>query len=174
MAQKVQYNTTQKPALIPDGPAVQEQWRSMSTIKVGRYGKYLARQELVRLGLDVCPTAIPDHNVDIVVRSNDGLTYADVQVRTLRRWSTYFFITDDEFPPKDDIYLALVVLPEGSSPKYCLLPRSAWGEGQPNYLVHRDCIGCKSRPECGIRMSGRVMEAIVQDYPMESVAALLR
>ena len=174
MAQKVQYNTTQKPALIPDGPAVQEQWRSMSPIKVGRYGKYLARQELVRLGLDVCPTATPDHNVDIVVRSNDGLTYADVQVRTLRRWSTYFFITEYEFPQKDNAYLALVVLPEGSSPKYCLLPRSAWGNGHPKYLIHYDHIGHKSSREYGIRMSENVMKELLRDYRMDSVAASLR
>ena len=173
MAQKAQHNTMQEPVMIPDGPAVQGQWRSMSTIKVGRYGKYLARQELVRLGLDVCPTAIPDHNVDIVVRSRDGGKYFDIQVRTLRRWRTYFFITEDEFPQKADSYLALVVLPEESGPRYCLLPQSAWGEGRPKYLVHYNYIGRKSRPEYGIRMSDNVMEEILRDYQMDSVVTLL-
>ena len=174
MAQKTQYNTTQEPALIPDGPAVQGQWRSMSTIKVGRYGKYLARQELVRLGLDVCPTAIPDHSADIVVCSSDRSKYFDIQVRTLRHWRNYFFITEDEFPQKADAFLVLVVLQEESEPKYCLLPQSAWGEGHPDYLVHYDYIGRKSRPEYGIRMSERVMDEILRNYGIDSVAASLR
>jgi hypothetical protein len=40
--------------------------------------------------------------------------------------------------------------------------------------VHYDYIGRKSKPGYGIRMSERVMEPIIQDYSMDSMAALLK
>lgn len=174
MAQKVQHRMARSLAPIPEGPAVMGRWRSMSTIKVGRYGKYLAKQKLARLGLDVFPDAVPDHDADIVVRSRDGRKCFDIQVRTLRRWGNYFFIPEDEFPQKDNAYLVLVVLPEESEPKYCLLPQSAWDEGHPKYLVHYHYVGRKSKPEYGVRMSENIMEELLRDYRMDSVAALLR
>ena len=146
----------------------------MSTARVGRYGKYLAEQKLARLGLDVCPDGLPSQDADVVVRSRDGSKYFDIRVRTLRRWRNYFFITEDEFPQKADACLALVVLPEGSEPRHCLLPQSAWGEGHPEYLDHYDYVGRSSRPEYGIRMSEKVMQELLRDYGMDSVAASLR
>jgi hypothetical protein len=174
MAHEAVHNVVKTPASIPDGPTVQWQWRSLSNFQIHHYGKHIAKLELTRLGLDVYPATVDNHGIDLVVRSRDGKRYADIQVKTLRRWSNYFFITDDKFPPKDNIYLALVLFPEGLAPKYCLLPRAAWGEGHPKYLVHHDYFGLKSRPECGINMRAGVMEAIVRDYSMDAVAALLK
>lgn len=174
MAQKVQHRMARSLTSIPQGPEVMGRWRSMSPIKVGRYGKYLAKQKLARLGLDVFPDGLPDHDADVVVRSRDRGKYFDIQVRTLRRWGNYFFITEDEFPQKDGAYLALVVLPEDSEPEYCLLAQSAWGEGHPKYLVHYHYVGRKSRPEYGIRMTENVMQELLRNYRMDSVAASLR
>jgi hypothetical protein len=67
-----------------------------------------------------------------------------------------------------------VVLPERSLPKCCLVARSAWGEGHWEYLVHQDYIGLKSRPECGVNISACAVEAIVRDYSMDTMAALLK
>ena len=174
VAQRVQHRMARSPTAMPEGPAVMGSWQSMSTVKVGRYGKYLAKQKLARLGLDVFPDGLPGHDADVVVRSRDGGRLFDIQVRTLRRWTSYFFITEDEFPHGANAYLALVVLPEESEPKYCLLPQSAWSEGHPKYLVHYDYVGRTSRPEYGIRMSGKVMQELLQHYGMDSVAASLK
>ena len=75
---------------------------------------------------------------------------------------------------QSNFYVALVFLFEGAQPRCCLSPRFAWGEGHPEYLVHYDYISRKSKPGYGIRMSERVMEAIIQDYSMDSMAALLK
>lgn len=174
VAQRVQHRMARNSTPTPEGPAVMGQWRPMSTIKVGRFGKYLAKQKLARLGLDIFPDGLPGHDADIVVRSRDGSRYFDIQVRTLRRWGNYFFITENEFPQKDGAYLALVVLLEESEPRYCLLPQSAWGEGHPKYLARYDYLGRKSRPEYGIRMSEKVMQELLRNYRMDSVAASLR
>jgi len=174
VAQRVQHRMARSPTAIPKGPTVMGRWQSMSTVKVGRFGKYLAKQKLARLGLDVFPDGLPGHDADVVVRSRDGTKFFDIQVRTLRRWGNYFFITEDEFPRRANAYLALVVLPEESEPKYCLLPQSAWGEGHPKYLVHYDYLGLSSRPEYGVRMSDKVMQELLQHYGMDSVAASLK
>lgn len=174
VAQRVQHRMARSSTAIPEGPAAMGRWQSMSTVKVGRFGKYLAKQKLARLGLDVFPDGLPGHDADIVVRSRDGTKFFDIQVRTLRHWGNYFFITEDEFPQKADAYLALVVLPEESEPEYCLLPQSAWGEGHPKYLVHYDYAERKSRPEYGIRMSEKVMQELLRNHRMDSVVASLR
>jgi len=102
-----------------------------------------------RLGLDVFPDGLPDHDADVVVRSRDGRKYFDIQVRTLRRWSNYLFITDDEFPQKANAYLVLVLLPEESEPKYCLLPQSAWGEGIRSTSSTTTTSGARVGPSTG-------------------------
>jgi len=48
------------------------------------------------------------------------------------------------------------------------------GRRHPKYLVHYDYIGRKSRPEYGIRMSENVMQELLRNYWMDSVAASLR
>lgn len=106
--------------------------------------------------------------------SRDDSKYFDIQTRTLWRWRNHCFITEDEAPQKADADLALMVFPEESEPKYCLLPQSAWGEGHPKYLVHYDYLGLSSRPEYGVRMSDKVMQELLQHYGMDSVAASLK
>jgi len=174
MKDKTANNTVETPASVPDAPAAQWQWQSLSSAQVGRYGEYIAKLELTRMGLDVYTVEVDDHGIDFVVRSRDGARYADIQVKTIRGLSSYVFMPDDKFPPKDNLYLVLVLLSEGSPPKCCLLPRSAWGEGHPDYLVHHDYIGRKSKPECGVNISARAVEELIRDYSMDSMAALLR
>lgn len=125
-------------------------------------------------GLDVYTVDVDDHGIDFVVRSRDGTKYSDIQVKTVRGISSYVFMTDDKFPLSDNFYLALVLLFEGSLPRCCLVPRSAWEQGHPEYLVHRDYIDRKSKPEYGINFSKRAIAALIQDYSMETVAATLK
>jgi hypothetical protein len=174
MRDKTVAGTMGTPASIPDAAAADWHWQSLNNAQVGRYGEYIAKLELTRMGLDIYSVEVDDHGIDFVVRSRDGMKYADIQVKTIRGLSSYVFMPDDKFPPKDNLYLALVLLPEGSPPKCCLVPRSAWGEGHPDYLVHHDYIGLKSKPECGINISARAVEAIVRDYSMDTMAALLK
>lgn len=174
MAEKAQQDVVHQPVSTPDASASEWRWQSLNNAQVGRYGEYIAKMELTRQGLDVYTVEVDDHGIDFVVRSRDGTRYADIQVKTVRSLSTYIFMTDDKFPQKDNLYLALVVLLEGSAPRCCLLPRSAWGDGHPKYLVHHDYVGLKSKPECGINLTAKVVETLVRDYSMDTMAALLK
>jgi hypothetical protein len=174
MAQKAQRDTAAEDVPLPDVPASQWRWQQLNSAQVGRYGEYIAKLELTRMGLDVYTAEIDDHGIDFVVRLRDGSRYADIQVKTIRSLSSYIFMTDDNFPPKDNVYLALVVLLEGSPPRCCLIPRSAWGQDHPDYLVHHDYIGLKSKPECGINLNKRVVETIMRDYSVDSLAVSLK
>jgi len=172
MVDRVSGNVTGMSPLIPDVPAAQ--WQSLNNAQVGRYGEYIAKLELTRLGLDVYTVDVDDHGIDFVVRSRDGKKYSDIQVKTVRGLSSYVFMSDDKFPLNDNFYVALVFLFEGAQPRCCLIPRFAWGEGHPEYLAHYDYIGRKSRPEYGINSSKRAVAALIQDYSMEAVAAALK
>ena len=121
------------------------QWKSLSTSQVGRYGEYWVKMELTRQHLDIFTAEIDDHGIDVVVRSRDGNRYADIQVKTVRSL-TYVFMTDEVFPLRNNLYVALVLLFEGQPPQLCLIPQSAW-EHKHAYLVHHDYVGLKSKPE---------------------------
>lgn len=174
MTEKRQQNMMHQAVSAPDGPALGWRWQSLNSAQVGRYGEYIAKMELTPQGLDVYTVEVDDHGIDFVVRSRDGTRYADIQVKTVRSLSTYVFMTDDKFPQKDNLCLALVVLLEGSAPQCCLLPRSAWGEGHPKYLVHHDYVGLKSKPECGINLTTKVIEAVMTNYSPDVMAASLK
>lgn len=174
MANKESGNVAATGPLVPDVPAARWQWKSLSNAQAGRYGEYIAKLELTRMGLDVYTVDVDDHGIDFVVRSRDGKKYSDIQVKTVRGLSSYVFMSDDKFPLNDNFYVALVLLLDGSLPQCCLLPRSAWEQGHPEYLVHHDYIDRKSKPEYGINFSKHAVEALIRDYSMEAVAAFLK
>lgn len=68
-------------------------WSDLNKQQLGRYGEIWAFMEFLSYGLDVYPTEVDDHGVDLVVKDAHG-KYWDVQVKSVRNWTYIYFKTD--------------------------------------------------------------------------------
>ena len=68
-------------------------WSHLNKQQLGRYGEVWTFMEFLSYGLDVYPTEVDDHDVDLGVKDARG-KYWDVQVKSVRSWTYIFFKTE--------------------------------------------------------------------------------
>lgn len=135
----------------------------LNHLQVGQIGEYWVKLCLTLLGLDVYTTEVDDRGIDFVIRINDS-RYIDIQVKTIREKTGYVYVDKDtkswKEPLSENLYLALVILKNGSSPKMFLIPATEWNN--PNELLkNNNYLGStKSKPDWGINISKKNMEKL--------------
>ena len=135
----------------------------LNHLQVGQIGEYWVKICLTLLGLDVYTTEVDDRGIDFVIRVNDT-RYIDIQVKTIRGRTGYVYVDKDTKswtePLRENLYLALVILKNNSSPKMFLIPATEWNN--PNELLkNNNYIGStKSKPDWGINISKKNMEKL--------------
>jgi hypothetical protein len=147
-------------------------WGSLTKQQVGRYGEYFVKMELTMFGFEVYSSEVDERGVDFIARRRDS-HFIEVQVKSLRVKSlgepNYVFMHKSKFALGSDRFLALVLLRDGKSPDFFLIPSTAWQEGG-KIFASRDYEGLKSRPEWGLRVSRRSMP-ILENYRFECTLA---
>jgi hypothetical protein len=126
--------------------------------------------ELTLHGLDVYTAEVDDKGIDFIVRK-DNHTYFDIQVKSSRNLS-YVFFRKEKFPLGENLYAALVLFSDGTSPELYPIPSLAWR--MPNeLLVDKDYIGLQSPPEYGINLSKKNLP-LLAPYIFEDAVIALR
>lgn len=141
----------------------------LNHLQVGHIGEYWVKLRLTLLGLDVYTTEVDDRGIDFVIRINDT-KYVDIQVKTIREKTGYVYVDKDtkswREPLRDNLYLALVILKNNSSPKMFIIPATEWNN--PNELLKNNNYkgSTKSKPDWGINISKKNMEKL-EKYNLE-------
>lgn len=140
---------------VSEAPRVEPfDWSALSKAQLGRYGEYVVKMELARLGCDVYVPEVDDKGIDLLVRLAPG-RYAEVQVKSVRGMF-YTYMRKSSVPLDPSRFLALALFGQGRWPDVFLIPMSAWLH--PNALfVDRDYEGRKSAPEWGLNLSAKTM-----------------
>jgi len=142
-------------------------WSSLTKLQVGKYAEYYVKMFLTQYGLDVYSAEVDDKGIDFVIRVRQD-KYVDIQVKSVRKGG-YAYMTKDKFQPRDNLYLALVVFPEGAKPLFALIPSNEWLTDRPSFLADRDFVGLQSSPEYGISISKNSLPQIIEKYAIEVV-----
>lgn len=143
------------------------QWKSLSTLQVGRYAEYFVKMDLTMYGYEVFSSEVDDRGIDFIARGGGG--FLEIQVKASRNLS-YVFVRKEDFPLTPDRLIALVLLEDGKEPELYLIPMTAWAE--PNRLfVSRDYDGLKSKPEWGLNLSLTNLP-LLEPYRLEQFVAL--
>ncbi len=145
-------------------------WSQLTRQQVGAFSEYFVKMEMTMYGFQVYSTEVDDRGIDFVVRYENG-PFFSIQVKSLRE-KGYVFMQKDKFRLSPDLYLALVILHEGSEPKIYLIPSKAW-EKPNELLVDRNYEGKKSKPEWGLNVSKRNMD-LLEDYAFSKMVAKLK
>lgn len=145
-------------------------YKLLNPLQVGRIGEYLVKLNLTLYGLDVYTTEVDDKGIDFIIRINDN-KYIDVQVKTIRSFSSYVYIDKTskawQTPFKSNLFLALVILNK-SYPSIYLIPATAWNEPN-NMFKSRDYPGSiKSKPDWGLNLSLKNLD-ILSKYEISKV-----
>ena len=119
--------------------------------------------EFTKTGLDVFTTEVDDKGIDFVIRKNSK-TYFDVQVKSIRRPTSYIFMTKENLQLRENILLALVIFEENGDVTPLLIPSLEWKNKKKTFLVSRDYDGKKSKPEWGMNITKSNIEEIKREY----------
>lgn len=147
------------------------QWSKLSRMQLGRYAEYYSKMEFTSYGFEVYTSEVDDHGVDFVVRSVNGDTFYEVQVKAVRNYQ-YTFITKEKMAKSPSIVLpdnrivCFLRFEDGFLPEVYTIPATAWVT--PNtVLKSNDYIGLKSKPEWGISISNKNIH-LLQEYRIEN------
>ena len=136
-------------------------WTNLKTAQVGRYGEYVMKLELAKLGCDIYVPEIDDHGVDLLFRQQIGGVFHEVQVKTSTSLD-YRYVRKDKFPIRPRFYYGLVLLLD-AEPACYLIPLQAW-ETPQTPLVSYDYEGKKSAPEYGINLGKSDALDLIEHY----------
>ena len=121
-------------------------------------------------GLDVYTTEVDDKGIDFVIRRGVSVYY-DVQVKAVRGWDSYVFLSKATFVLRPGLLAAFVLFLEGEPPRLYLIPAETWATPSPLFR-DRDYVGKKSQPEWGINISRR-NAALLEPFAFDRVVAAL-
>jgi hypothetical protein len=146
-------------------------WSALNPRQVNTCAKFFVQMEMMMHGFVVCPSKFDDRGNPFVAMMKGKLSI-DVQVRSLRSLG-YVFIEKSKFEPRENLYLALVLLFENKAPKLFFIPATTWCRSD-GVFVERDydAPGLKSKPEWGINLSKKNMPAI-EKFMFDSVVKQL-
>lgn len=145
------------------------EWSRLNKQQVGAYAEYFVKMELTMYGFQVFQTEVDDRGVDFVAKYDDQ-SFIEVQVKSLRA-NGYIFARKEHFSLRANLYMAVVLFVEGAVPSIFFIPAQAW-QAPTALLVSRDYDGLKSKPEWGLNVSQKNMEAL-QQYRLENIVASL-
>ena len=134
-------------------------WSQLSHLQVGKYSEYYVKMEFIKYGLDVFTPEIDDKGIDFIIKNNKG-KFFEIQVKAVRGFN-YVYMKKNKFNLSPNLYLALVMLKDGSVPELFLIPSTIWHN--PNQVfVSRNYKNKKSPPEWGINLSKK--NKVILDY----------
>lgn len=108
-------------------------------------------------GFQVYETEVDDRGIDFIARFENG-PFLEIQVKSTRALN-YIFAQKNKFLLKENLFMAVVLFNEGNLPELFLISSLAWQN--PNQLiVSRDYEGKKSKPEWGLNLSQRNLDAL--------------
>ena len=148
----------------------------LNHLQVGQIGEYWVKLRLTLLGLDVYTTEVDDRGIDFIIRI-DNSKYVDIQVKTIREKTGYVYVDKEtkswSEPLRENLYLALVILKNNSSPSMFIIPASEWNN--PNELLKSNNYqgSVKSKPDWGINISKKNMEKL-EKYNLERFSLELK
>ena len=138
-------------------------YKNLNRLQVGRLGEYWVKLMLTLDGYDVYTSEVDDKGIDFVVRLSPE-KYIDIQVKTIRGYSSYVFVDKISkawtTPLRDNLYMALVVLIDNSAPEMYLIPASTWNDPQKPFVSNDYNGSLKSKPDYGINISRKNMPAL--------------
>lgn len=126
--------------------------------------------EFTLYGFDVYQAEVDDKGIDFVIRKGRD-NYHDIQVKSVRV-SNYVFFRKEYFELRDNLYAAIVILDEGTSPKLFLIPATAWKEPNKLLVSHDYEPPKKSKPEWGLNLSAKNYPSL-QQYTFEKMVLTL-
>lgn len=128
-------------------------WKKLNSHQLGRYAEQLAGMAFLSYGLDVYPTVVDDHGVDMVIKDKKG-RFTEIQIKSLYK-SNYTFIQKRHMDVNNpDYYVCLLRFTDGKAPDIYLIPATTWRnpEGCFCYRAY-DKESQTSKPEYGITLS---------------------
>ncbi|WP_018127936.1 hypothetical protein [Balneola vulgaris] len=145
-------------------------WADLNKQQVGTYSEYFVKMELTMYGFQVYTTEVDDRGIDFIARYEHN-PFIEVQVKSVRK-PGYVFLEKTKFEIKESLFLALVLLTQGKTPKLYLIPSNVWKS--PNSLFkNRDYKGKKSKPEWGLNLSLKNM-VYLEEYLFENTVFTLK
>jgi hypothetical protein len=116
-------------------------WSKLNPLQVGKYGEYFAKMEFTKEGFDVYSSEIDNKGIDFVVRKNAN-EYFDIQVKTTRRYARIYEDKSNEFKPRKNLFLVIVLLLDSAEPDILLIPslklkygKFEGGNSKPDYYI---------------------------------------
>jgi len=144
-------------------------WSHLNKQQLGRYGEIWTFMEFLSYGLNVYPTEVDDHGVDLVVKDVRG-KYWDVQVKSVRGWTYIYFKTDyiDRANALDEPNLLVCYMNfvDGCMPEVFLFPSTVFMN------VHDGGVFKDRGYEYGISVSKRNRHEL-EEYHLEDVVKSL-
>ena len=137
-----------------------KEWSKLNNLQVGRYGEIYAMMEFLSYGMDVYPSEVDDHGVDMLVKSTSG-RYHEIQIKTVNK-SKYVIVDNKSVDDTSrSYYVCLLILEEGNMPEIFLIPRTAWGDTSTKLFVNREY-------EYGINISNKNM-VLLRTYSFDKM-----
>ncbi len=113
-----------------------KQWGKLNNLQLGRYGELYAQMEFLSYGMDVYPSEVDDHGVDLIVKSKSG-KYYEIQVKGMYK-TKYVFVKNEYIDDSTREYLVcLMVFVDEQEPKMYLIPSDAWKDTSSKLFVDR-------------------------------------
>jgi len=144
-------------------------WKKLNNQQVGAYTEYFVKMELTMYGFQVFTSEVDDRGIDFVARFETA-PFIEIQVKSLRSMG-YVFMQKTKFEPRENLYLALGLLFQSKPPLLYLIPSIAW-RSPDSVFVERNYEGLKSKPEWGLNISQRNIQAL-EKYNFESTVQRL-
>jgi hypothetical protein len=120
--------------------------------------------EFTAFGFDVYTPEIDDKGIDFIVRVSGNLYY-DVQVKSLRKFSYFFFLKKD-IELRNNFLIAFTYLPEKHPAELFVIPSTVWLNPIPPFVDHNyDTPSLKSPPEYGFTFSKKYLPILDQYRP---------
>jgi hypothetical protein len=135
-----------------DGTLKRYQWHDLNRQQVGAYAEYFVKMEMTMYGFQVYDTEVDDRGVDFVARYERG-PFLEIQVKSVRKSTTYVFMEKTKFVPSSTLFLAFAKLKEGAPPELYLIPSIVWNQPHGPFVSRDYGDGRKSKPEWGLNQS---------------------
>jgi hypothetical protein len=137
-------------------------WSKLNKQQLGKYGEYLVKMEFTKYGFDVYTAEVDNKGIDFVIRNGKD-KFFKIQVKSIRGTS-YVYMRKEVFKPQDNLYLALLIFRDNSDLSFLIVPSLDWLHKRYEFLVDRNYIGKKSKPEFGININKSNLEKLRLGY----------
>ena len=158
---------------VKTAQAVQRhQWSGLNRLEIGRYAEYYVKLELAMLRFDIYTPELDQRGIDFVVRTPKHVYY-DIQVKSVRKGSSYVFMRESKFEIRKTSLVAVALFENGHEPDLYLIPSLSWKKPDGVVFVYRPYDkGQKSPPEYGLNASTKNLPSLAP-FRFQATAAKL-